>query len=86
MLGWAVAGGVAHGQPGLPDPYALIAAAIDQTRGTTFYAATSMSVHRPEWERATSLVAWTLDRGDALIRFAGPAKNVGNLTIKNNQK
>jgi outer membrane lipoprotein-sorting protein len=60
----------------------LIAAAIDLTRGATSYAELSMTIHRPDWERSSSLVAWTRGREDALIRFTAPAKDAGNATLK----
>ena len=60
----------------------LIAAMIDLTRGTTSYGAMSMVIHRPDWERTSSLVAWTRGREDALIRFTAPAKDAGNATLK----
>jgi len=37
----------------------LVAGAIDLTRGATSYAELSMTIHRPDWERTSSLVAWT---------------------------
>ena len=60
----------------------LIAGAIDLTRGRTSYARMSMTVHRPDWERKSSLVAWTRGREDALIRFTEPARDAGNATLK----
>jgi hypothetical protein len=60
----------------------LIAGAIDLTRGRTSYARMSMLVHRPDWERKSSLVAWTRGREDALIRFIEPARDAGNATLK----
>jgi outer membrane lipoprotein-sorting protein len=41
-----------------------------------------MVVHRPDWERSSSLVAWTRGREDALIRFVAPARDAGNATLK----
>ena len=83
---WLLDTGTAHSQAGAPDPYELIAAAIDQTRGITSYAELSMSVHRPDWRRTSSLVGWTRGRGDALIRFTAPAKDAGNATLKRGEK
>ena len=81
-----IAGGLAHGDDQAPDPYALIAAAIDQTRSLASYAELSMSVHRPDWQRTSSLVAWTRGRSDALIRFTAPAKDAGNATLKKGER
>ena len=62
--------------------YDLIAGAIDLNRGRTSYSEMSMLVHRPDWERSSSLVAWTRGREDALIRFTAPAKDAGSATLK----
>ena len=62
--------------------YDLIAGAIDLNRGRTSYTEMSMLVHRPDWERSSSLVAWTRGREDALIRFTAPAKDAGSATLK----
>ena len=64
----------------------LIAGALDLVRGRTSYARMSMTVHRPTWERTSSLVAWTRGREDALIRFTSPAKDAGNATLKQGEK
>lgn len=64
----------------------LIVGAIDLTRGRTSYTRMSMLVHRPGWERSSSLVAWTRGREDALIRFTAPAKDAGNATLKQGDK
>lgn len=65
-----------------PDARALIAAAIDQTRGRTSWTEIRMQIHRPDWERTSSIVAWTRGRDDALIRFTAPARDAGNATLK----
>jgi len=65
-----------------PTAHDLIAAMIDLTRGRTSYAELSMVIHRPDWERSSSLVAWTRGREDALIRFTAPPKDAGNATLK----
>ncbi len=65
-----------------PTARELIAAVIDLTRGITSYSELSMTIHRPDWERSSSLKAWTRGRSDALIRFTAPAKDAGNATLK----
>ncbi len=64
----------------------LVAGALDLMRGKTSYTEMSMLVHRPEWQRNSSLVAWTRGREDALIRFTEPAKDAGNATLKQGEK
>ena len=65
---------------------ALIAGALDLVRGRTSYTELSMIVHRPDWERTSSLVSWTRGREDALIRFTAPARDAGNATLKQGEK
>lgn len=60
----------------------LIAGALDLVRGRTSYTELSMIIHRPDWERSSSLVSWTRGREDALIRFTAPARDAGNATLK----
>jgi len=62
--------------------YALMSAAIDQTRGLSSYVELKMVIHRPEWERSSQLKSWTEGRGNALVRFTAPAKDAGNATLK----
>jgi outer membrane lipoprotein-sorting protein len=64
----------------------IVAAAIDLTRGTTSYCELTMVIHRPDWERRSSLVAWTRGRDDALIRFTAPPRDAGNATLKDGPK
>ncbi len=69
-----------------PDARMLVAAVIDQTRGTTSQARFEMRVHRPEWQRTSTLEAWTRGREDALIRFIEPARDAGNATLKQGEQ
>ena len=69
-----------------PDPYELIAAAIDHSRGLTSYVEMAMLVHRPDWERRSALVAWTRGRTDALVRFTAPARDAGNATLRSGER
>ena len=64
----------------------LIAGAVDQTRGVSSYAEFTMVIHRPDWQRTSSLKTWTRGRKDTLIRFVAPAKDAGNATLKLDNK
>jgi outer membrane lipoprotein-sorting protein len=64
----------------------LVAGALDLVRGRTSYTELSMIIHRPDWERTSSLVSWTRGREDALIRFTAPARDAGNATLKQGEK
>ena len=68
------------------DPLALVTQAIDLTRGLSSVAQMSMHIKRPDWERRSSLSAWTRGRDDALIRFTAPAKDAGNALLKQGSK
>lgn len=65
-----------------PTARTLVEGALDLVRGQSSYAEMSMVIHRPDWERSSSLVAWTRGREDALIRFTEPARDAGNATLK----
>jgi hypothetical protein len=41
-----------------------------------------MLIHRPDWQRSSSLVGWTKGKSDSLVRFTAPAKDAGNATLK----
>ena len=78
----AGAGDGSEPAPDTPDARTLIAGALDLVRGRSSYSEISMLIHRPDWERSSSLVAWTRGREDALIRFTEPARDAGNATLK----
>lgn len=86
LLAPSVAPGVEGASAAAPPPALtareLVAAAIDQTRGRTSYAEMEMEVHRPDWQRTSSVIAWTRGREDALIRFTAPPRDAGNATLK----
>lgn len=82
-------------QPGAPisvdSPMAtsardLVAGALDLTRGLSSVAEFKMTIVRPDWQRSSSLKAWTRGREDALMRFTAPAKDAGNATLKQGEK
>ena len=64
----------------------LVSGAVDLTRGEYSYAEMSMLVKRPDWERNSSLLAWTRGREDALIRFTAPARDAGNALLKQGER
>jgi len=68
------------------DARTLIAGALDLVRGLTSYTELTMIVHRPDWERSSTLVSWTRGREEALIRFTAPARDAGNATLKQGDK
>ena len=69
------------------DAYALVAGALDLVRGDeSSYQELSMTVHRPDWERSSSMVSWSRGREDALTRFTAPPKDAGNALLKQGEK
>ncbi len=84
LLAWpgAAASESAADAAPLPDPYQLIAAAIDLNRGVTSWVQATLLVHRPDWQRRSSLVAWSRGRTDALVRFTEPGPDAGNATLR----
>ncbi len=70
--------------PNASDPTAedLVAGALDLMRGATSHIEFTMRIKRPDWERSTSIVAWSRGREDTLIRFTAPAKDAGNALLK----
>lgn len=60
----------------------LIQGALDLVRGQTSYTELTMKIHRPDWQRTSSLVSWTRGRDEALMRFTAPARDAGNATLK----
>lgn len=64
------------------DAAAIIAKAWDYMRGRTSVSVVQMTVHRSDWERQTTIKAWTKGREDSIFQIAAPAKDKGNGTLK----
>lgn len=82
LLPLSAQGQSAHARP---SPTEIVKAAIENWRGESSYMEQKMVVHRPDWERETSLVSVTRGEKDALVRFTSPAKDAGNATLKLDQ-
>lgn len=65
-----------------PDAKSLIEAALHQWRGDSSYTELTMIIHRPDWQRRSSLVGWTAGKADSLVRFTAPPGDAGNATLK----
>ncbi|MFW2438188.1 MAG: outer membrane lipoprotein-sorting protein [Arenicellales bacterium] len=59
----------------------IIEAAIDHYRGLTSYSEMTMTIHRPDWQRAMSLQGWSTGSKKTLIRVTAPARDQGNATL-----
>ncbi|MDX1408336.1 MAG: outer membrane lipoprotein-sorting protein [Saprospiraceae bacterium] len=40
-----------------------------------------MTIHRPDWQRTMTMVAWTLGEKKSLVRVAAPKQDAGNGTL-----
>ena len=65
-----------------PDATALVKATLHQWRGDSSYTELTMIIHRPDWQRNSSLVGWTQGNANSLVRFTAPAGDAGNATLK----
>jgi outer membrane lipoprotein-sorting protein len=72
---------LAYPQTPSPDAAAIVKAAIDHWRGTSSYSEMTMTIHRPDWERTMSMLAWTLGEKKSLVRVVSPKQDAGNSTL-----
>lgn len=61
----------------------LIRKAMDNWRGLSSYSEMTMTVHRPEWERSTTMIAWSEGDDQSLVRVTAPKRDAGNGTLLN---
>jgi outer membrane lipoprotein-sorting protein len=66
---------------GAIDARQLVRDAIDHWRGVASYTEMRMVIHRPDWERAMTMRAWTKGDKQSLVRVIEPAKDRGNGTL-----
>ena len=61
----------------------LIRKAMDHWRGLSSHSEMTMTIHRPEWERAMTMESW--NKGDklSLVRVIEPKRDAGNATLLN---
>ena len=57
---------------GAQDAADIVRAAIDNWRGRSSYGEMTMTIHRPDWERTSSLVSWTRGRDGIDIAVDAP--------------
>lgn len=63
------------------DPSKLVKEAVEYWRGSSSASEATLTVHRPDWERAMSFESWTKGEKESLVRFTKPAKDAGNATL-----
>ena len=61
-----------------PTAEAIIKAAIDHERDTSSYSLITMTIHRPDWERAMTMRTWTKGMKKSLVRVVEPKKDAGS--------
>jgi len=64
-----------------PDATQIVREAIDHWRGLSSYTEMTMVIHRPDWERAMTMRAWTKGKDQTLVRIVEPKKDRGNGTL-----
>lgn len=72
----------AAAQAQTPEARDIVAKAWDYMRGRTSVSVVHMTVHRPDWERRSTIKAWTKGRQDSIFQIVAPAKDKGNGTLK----
>lgn len=75
-----------HAAANDPDPRDLIRAAMDHWRGLTSYSEMTMTVHRSDWERSFTMLAWTQGDKLSLVRVVEPKRDAGNGTLVMDQR
>lgn len=64
-----------------PSARTIIKGAMDNWRGVSSYSEMTMTIRRPEWQRAMSMRAWTEGDKQSLVRVTKPKKDLGNATL-----
>ncbi len=76
---WAIAG---HAGAADPDPQSLVQESFNYMRGKASISITDMTIHRADWERVSTIKAWTLGEKNSLFLITAPPKDSGNGTLK----
>ncbi len=66
-----------------PGARELVRKAMDHWRGLTSYGVSTMTIHRPDWERSMTMKSWSQGDKISLVRITAPAKDAGNGTLLN---
>ena len=61
----------------------LVEKAMDHWRGLTSYSESTMTIHRPDWERSMTMQSWSEGDKLSLVRVTEPKKDAGNGTLLN---
>ena len=66
-----------------PEAADLIRKAMDHWRGLTSLSEMTMTIHRPDWERAMTMRSWSKGDKQSLVRVIEPKRDAGNGTLLN---
>ena len=61
----------------------LVRKAMDHWRGVTSHGISTMTIHRPDWERSMTMESWSKGDKISLVRVIEPKKDAGNGTLLN---
>ena len=61
----------------------LVEKAMDHWRGLTSYSESTMTIHRPDWQRSMTMKSWSEGDKLSLVRITEPKKDAGNGTLLN---
>jgi outer membrane lipoprotein-sorting protein len=64
-----------------PEAADLIRKAMDHWRGLTSRSEMTMTIRRPDWERAMTMRSWSKGDKQSLVRVIEPKKDAGNGTL-----
>lgn len=65
-----------------PNAEEIVGRALDQMRGETSEAVSTMVIHRPDWERKMTIKGYTEGRKKSIFWILSPPKDAGNGTLK----
>ena len=63
----------------------LIRAAMNHWRGLTSFSDMTLTVHRRDWQREMSMLAWTKGEKTSLVRVVEPRRDAGNGSLIKDQ-
>jgi outer membrane lipoprotein-sorting protein len=68
------------------DAGAVVEGSFNYMRGKTSMSTVKMTIHRPDWERAVTIKAWTKGQSDSIFWIIAPPKDKGNGTLKKSRE
>jgi outer membrane lipoprotein-sorting protein len=64
------------------DAQTLVKDSFNYMRGETSVSTVAMTIHRPDWERAMTIKAWTKGEKESIFWIVAPPKDHGNGALK----